>query len=72
VTGKPKGLTTEQRRSATYRALIESAPSRKARLNRACDYLRAAADGKPAEEVDQVIRDLVRVADQLNRKGEES
>lgn len=64
-------LSTEQRRAATYRALMDTAPTRKARLNRACDYLRAAADGQSAEEVDQVIRDLVRIADQLNRKRNE-
>lgn len=62
--------TTEQRRSSHFQARLAQETSPRARLARACDYLRAAAQHQEPEEIDRLATELTRIAERLNQKGE--
>lgn len=78
TTTSVRGVTAEERqakraqrtcdnRAAYYVALMTAATTPTERMRHACEYARAVAKAKTGDEIDEMAREITRVADERNK-----
>jgi hypothetical protein len=66
MAGKRKGKATVADKRAAFYAQRATGKSPKAQLAEMCDFVKAAADGKPDSRIKAAAEDVRRIAEGLN------